>query len=261
MKLNSIFLKSIFLIFTTTLIMSCNDDDDVNIPDEPQPTGQEVAYGLNAVSDPEISGTATVIEMDDGSITVEIQLVNPVADEMHPAHIHFSEDNEIAITLGTVDGDTGFSTINFTTKENGDPITYAQLLEFDGYINVHKSASDLNTLIAQGNIGSNVITYNITNDGDTAYIFNGNSLENESNPDITLKKGNTYKFVVNAPGHPFWIKTAQGATDANAYTAGVTNNGSPNDIVTFVVPASAPDKLYYNCENHEVMTGEFTITD
>ncbi len=152
MKTKSIFLKLILLIFTTTLVISCNDDDDNTVPVGPQPTGNEIVYDLASVSDPTISGTATVIEMDDNSITVELDLDNTVAGGLHPAHIHFNtalEGGDIAITLGTVNGATGFSTINFSADDDDDPITYTQLLDFNGYINVHKSADDLDTIIAQ----------------------------------------------------------------------------------------------------------------
>jgi len=267
--MTSNFFKAILLIFTSTLVVSCNDDDGSNNPTGPQPTGNEMVYNLNSVSDSNVSGTATIIEMDDRSITVELDLSNTEADDLNPAHIHYNsvaEGGDIAITLGTVDGETGFSTINFTELDDNTPITYQELLDFDGYINVHKSATDLSSLIAQGNIGSNVgsddsLTYNVTNSGDLAYIFSGDTLVNASNPSLELTRGKTYKFNVNAPGHPFWIKSVQGNTSANAYNTGVTNNGASIKTVTFVVPASAPDTLYYNCENHAVMTNTLIIKD
>lgn len=161
MKKNRFFLKLILLIFTTTLLTSCNNDDDNITPVAPQPTGEEKVYDLNAVSDSEISGTATIIEFDDNSITVELDLNNTAAGGSHPAHIHINtavEGGDIAISLGTVDGATGFSTINFSTKDDGTPISYQQLLDFDGYINVHQSAADLETIIAQGDIGENELS-------------------------------------------------------------------------------------------------------
>jgi hypothetical protein len=40
--------------------------------------------------------------------------------------------------------------------DDGTAITYAALLTFDGYINVHLSAQQLGVIVAQGNIGTNV---------------------------------------------------------------------------------------------------------
>ena len=91
-----------------------------------------------------------------------------------------------------------------------------------------------------------------------AYTFP--HLNNAENPEITLYRGNTYKFVVDAKGHPFYIMTepysSQVAADGSSstlYTSGVTNNGADEGTVTFVVPTDAPDTLYYQCGNHDAM--------
>lgn len=104
-------------------------------------------------------------------------------------------------------------------------------------------------------------TYDVTNQGATAYIFNGENLENAQNPDFTLQRGQTYEFVVNTPGHPFLIKSVQSTGTDNTYDQGVTNNGASQATITFTVPDTAPDTLFYNCEFHGAMTGVFTIID
>ena len=104
-------------------------------------------------------------------------------------------------------------------------------------------------------------TYDVTNSGSSAYVFNGEGLSNSSNPDFTFKRGGTYTFNVNTPGHPFYINTAQGTGTANTYNSGVTNNGAVSGTITFTVPTDAPNTLYYNCEFHGSMTGTITITD
>ena len=84
----------------------------------------------------------------------------------------------------------------------------------------------------------------------------------ESNPTISLIRGNTYNLVINANGHPFWIQTVSGGYSSNnIYSSGVTNNGSQNGTITFVVPIDAPNTLYYACEYHSSMQGMITITD
>jgi hypothetical protein len=76
---------------------------------------------------------------------------------------------------------------------------------------------------------------------------------------LTLFRGFTYYFNVNAPNHPLWIKTSQlTGTDA-AYNTGVTNNGTSTGILSFTVPSSAPDTLYYICEFHASMSGTLNI--
>lgn len=149
------------IIMGTLLIASCSSDDDGSEP--PIVIGEldSTTYQLNSVANPDIDGTAKVIKNDDNTVTVELDLQNTPSGGMHPAHIHFNtaaEGGDIAITLGTVDGSTGMGTITFSTLDDGTSITYEEILNFDGYINVHASADDLGTLVAQGDIGQNELT-------------------------------------------------------------------------------------------------------
>ena len=88
------------------------------------------------------------------------------------------------------------------------------------------------------------------------YAING-----KDNPPIMLKRGVTYTFELKATGHPFWIKTQNSTGIANAYTDGVTGNGTERGTLTFNVPANAPASLHYNCQIHDMMNGVITIVD
>ena len=78
-----------------------------------------------------------------------------------------------------------------------------------------------------------------------------------SNPTLTLHKGFTYQFSVNALGHPFRISNAP---TSGIYNVGVTNNTEDNGIITFTVPMDAPATLYYYCTVHfTTMHGTLTI--
>src|SRR6056300_1042976 len=114
---------------------------------------------------------------------------------------------------------------------------------------------------------SAVVEYSVTNNSQSAYEFTHR--ENENNPILTLYRGNTYKFDVNAKGHPFWIMTepykskvsVDGST-STIFDTGVTNNGADEGTVTFTVPTTgAPDTLYYQCGNHDAMYGILQIKD
>ena len=146
----------------TLMTLSCEEEDGPMMPDMPDPTGNTMSYDLMSVSDPGISGTATFTELDDGSTQLVIDL-NGTSSGTHPAHIHMNtaaEGGDIAISLTPVDGSTGMSETIIETLDDGTAISYDQLLDFDGYINVHFSSSDLATLIAQGDIGQNTLTGN-----------------------------------------------------------------------------------------------------
>lgn len=98
-------------------------------------------------------------------------------------------------------------------------------------------------------------TNSVTPSGLTAFIVNG-----QANPSLTLTRGVTYVFQVNASFHPFYIKTVftnAGALDA--YSPGVTGNGVQVGNLIFSVPTNAPDILYYHCGNHQPMGGTLNI--
>ncbi|WP_281542166.1 CHRD domain-containing protein [Maribacter aestuarii] len=234
-------------------------------------TGTSKTYALATVDVPGIDGTATFFERVSGNALAVIELAGTPADGSHPGHIHANSAEEtgpIIFTFNPVNGATGISRTHVEVLDDETPFSYQDVLTVDGYINIHLSADDLATLVAQGNIGANEggtdtdsINYDVTNTGTTAYVLNGGDLSDASNPDLTLERGKTYTFTVNASGHPFFIKTVQGNTNANAYNDGVTNNGAQNGTVSFTVPMDAPDTLYYNCQFHSVMTGVLTIID
>jgi hypothetical protein len=99
-------------------------------------------------------------------------------------------------------------------------------------------------------------TLQVVNSGMTAYLIDG-----VSNPTLTFCRGTSYVFAVNAPGHPFYIKTVQSTGTGNAYSSGVTGNGASTADVTFVVPADAPATLFYDCSIHAAMSGRIDIVD
>jgi len=103
--------------------------------------------------------------------------------------------------------------------------------------------------------------FTITNSGTTSYVFSGDGTSSDSNPTLYLTRGETYEFVVNASGHPFYIKTVSGTGTGNAYTDGVTGNGAETGTVTFTVQMDAPDTLYYNCSHHSSMAGTIYVVN
>lgn len=270
--------KSILVVlsicmFITTSCSNNSDDIDLGTQKEtsPQKTGNTKVYMLKATENSSISGTATFIEYDDNSTGILLELINTTTGNIHPAHIHMnsiSETGPIAIKLAPVDGETGTSKLNIKTLEDGTKITYSELIVYDGYINIHLSDTDLGSLVAQGNIGTNVdnetptiINYNVSNSGASAYVFNNAKFTNSNNPDLTLQRGETYTFTINTPGHPFLLNKVQGTGTGNMYTNGVTNNGATAGIITFTIPITAPNTIYYNCQHHGSMTGTIHIID
>ena len=108
----------------------------------------------------------------------------------------------------------------------------------------------------QDGVGT-AITYDVSNSGAGAYVING-----ENNPTLTVVRGMTYTFSMNASGHPFWLQTTFGAYNSgNVYSSGVTNGGASVGDIIWTVPFDAPDTLYYVCQFHSAMNGQINVTD
>jgi hypothetical protein len=101
------------------------------------------------------------------------------------------------------------------------------------------------------------VDFRVSNKGTSAWV-----IDYETNPTLTLVRGNTYTFtLVSTPALPFYIKTQQTLGINNLFTDGVTNNGAATGTITFTVPQSAPNTLYYNNSMQMNMQGVFTIVD
>ncbi|MGK7389496.1 MAG: CHRD domain-containing protein [Candidatus Cyclobacteriaceae bacterium M2_1C_046] len=155
MRANILYL---FLIVGLISFSSCDDDDDVV-----GFTGNEVSFPLFEVDGSDIEGMALFAERNDGSILVRLIMSRTTAGNTHPAHIHqgtASMGGDIAISLTPVDGSTGQSETIITQTDAGNSIGFEELTNFDGYINVHKSETELDVLLAQGDMGQNALTGN-----------------------------------------------------------------------------------------------------
>ena len=143
-------------------VTSCGDDDgEMPIPAEPGETGMSMSYDLGAVNNSGVNGTVRFAALDNNEVKITISLSGTTAGASHPAHLHdntAAEGGGIAISLEPVDGATGMSETIISAKDDGTPITYDELLDFDGYVNVHLSMEDLATIVAQGDIGQNDLT-------------------------------------------------------------------------------------------------------
>lgn len=157
MKRITLTIKLCFLLLCALFITSCDDDPT------PMPplTGDQMMFNLMGVDNSGIMGTATFAMREDGATVVTLNLTGTTSGNSHPSHIHFNtaaEGGDIAVGLTPVDGATGESVTVVTQLENGTSISYEELVDFDGYINVHNSMDDLATLLSQGDIGQNALT-------------------------------------------------------------------------------------------------------
>lgn len=123
-------------------------------------TETNITYNLDTIGAYGVSGTAKFEKRENGNALVTLSLNGTIAGESYPATINLSSTSTIGggpvtKTLSNVNGTTGKSYTTIRKLNNDLNITYANWLEYDGYINVYQTAVDFENIISQGNIGSN----------------------------------------------------------------------------------------------------------
>ena len=173
---------------------------------------------------------------------------------------------------GDVTGDvTGVSTGNVTGNVTGNITGYAKSVTSGANIHVGVltaitfsgdgsnitgiAATNYNTQVDPGS----TFSINVTNDGSSNYTLSGtdrNGTVSGNDPTVTVEIGDTLNFVVDASGHPFYIRVSDGG--ANVSTPAATNQGAQSGTVSWT-PNTA-GTYYYQCGNHAGMIGTITVT-
>ena len=143
---NAILLLMIFsvvaLLFTGS---GCKKDDSSN--------KSSTSFNLKTKDVLGVTGKVTFIETSSTSTTIEILLTNAPSGT-HPAGLYMYSEVEsgtVVITLNPVDETGKSSTVVSNMK-------YSELIAYDGNVKVLKSGSETNVILAQGDIGGNVLT-------------------------------------------------------------------------------------------------------
>jgi len=151
-------------------------------------------------------------------------------------------------------------TTNHSRLTSSDYYVWNPLIDFDKFVNYRQYywlPNGPSPVTVTGNSEGTTSTFQVTNSGNEAWVFTPNGFS--KNPILTLYRGATYVFDVNAVGHPFYLKVSKQIGAVDQYNDGVQNNGTEVGVVTFTVPSSAPDTLYYVCGRHQSMQGFFEI--
>ena len=111
------------------------------------------------------------------------------------------------------------------------------------------------------NVRAAATTYSIlvTASSNSDYTLSGTDVNGTVSGDdisITINNGDTLSFDVNAPNHPFYIKTVQG-TGTDNQASNVTNNGTIGGVVNWTPTAAGT--YYYQCSVHNGMYGTITV--
>jgi hypothetical protein len=142
-KLNSLLL----LILAVVILVpgsGCKKDEE---------PGRESSYSLKVQDVLGVTGTATFIETGDKATTIKLQLVGAPSGT-HQAALYMNtvaEGGNVVIELNPVDASGSSSTIVKT-------LSYDELIAYDGFIRILKNSDQPVIILAQGDIGGNVIT-------------------------------------------------------------------------------------------------------
>ena len=132
---------------------------------------------------------------------------------------------------------------------------------FNYSITLTGSSSNTTVVGAITVVEPSTATYNINVTASNAsnYTLSGSDRNGQvsgNDPGITINLGDTLNFIVNAPGHPFYLKTVAGTGTGNT-VSGASNNGTTNQTVSWT-PTQA-GTYYYICSLHGGMVGTITV--
>ena len=162
MKRNDILLLGLLIALVAILLTAgCNNEEMGPVDDGPALTGRSISYDMVSASNSGVSGNVVFAETASGSTLITFSITGGSAGIMHPVHIHENSaavGGGVVISLGEIDGSTGMHAIEVTATNDGMPVSYDDLLIFDGHINIHESPENIANLIAQADIGGNELT-------------------------------------------------------------------------------------------------------
>jgi hypothetical protein len=140
------------------------------------------------------------------------------------------------------------------------PIDWDKFVNFREYYWVPEGPPAI-TITGQA---QNIVSgYTVRLGNNSTYVFTPDGYT--VNPTLTLYRGQTYKFNVNAPTDGLVFRSVYDSgspfQSPIEYKKGVTNNGTENGVITFTVPFDAPDMIYYQSKVDVNRLGRFMISD
>tara|TARA_B100000963_G_scaffold82604_1_gene70383 strand:- start:9178 stop:9567 length:390 start_codon:yes stop_codon:yes gene_type:complete len=106
---------------------------------------------------------------------------------------------------------------------------------------------------------TNNYTINVIAESRNNYELSGSDiigLVKGSDPELTFLVGSKIVFLINAPGHPFYLKVRPG-TGKKDQIENIENNGNTKGSISWV--PQKPGKYYYQCAKHKNMVGVINI--
>jgi len=164
------FLK-VLLVLPLILLSSCKSED----PETDKIVELESkTYILSTVNNSGISGSARFNKNSNFTLSIELNVSGITNNDLRSAFLFLdnaaNDGGVVALTLDPVfgEGTTGTSTTVFTALDDNTPISYEELLNFDGHIevrsndaNINLSSADAVADIGQNELTSSQVTYEL----------------------------------------------------------------------------------------------------
>ena len=163
--------------------------------------------------------------------------------------------------VGVFDGNA----VNHSRVNKQEFYSWNPQIEWDKFVNYQQyywlpfGPNSITVLGQQLAIQSTYTVKGVDEEDNVAYLFTPNGLTR--NPSLKLYRGQTYVFDIDAPGHPFSIKTRRVSGNLDRYTDGIDAFAIEKGKITFTVPMNSPDVLFYVSENAVDTGGVLTVLD
>ena len=196
-----------------------------------------------------------------GGTTTSADTTPPVISIIGSASIRITEGDTYtdagATAIDDVSGDLTSSIVTTNPVDTSTPGTYTVTYTVTDAAGNTTSIERIVTVLAAPSVEK--YTINVTASNASDYSLSGadrNGNVTGLDPSITFNVGDSIEFIVDASGHPFYLKTVQG-TGTSDLISGVTNNGVTNGTVSWTPTASGT--YYYQCSLHNEMYGTITV--
>ncbi|HEX5555619.1 MAG TPA: hypothetical protein VFX43_20420 [Chitinophagaceae bacterium] len=227
MKTTAGLLKGILITATALIGLSaCQKNDSTQTPLKKQYT----ISPSNRPGSPQISGTVDFKEiLNTDSVDVTIQLQGVSQDGSYPVYLRNGtsiENGAVAYNLGFVDGRN-------PTLTTSIPVSFSNLIKYNGCIDIYRNPNDTVTIVAQSEIGTNEVykSYNMSS-----------PLNNTINGEFRIYKRPTGAYVViridtsvahtGGVSHPARVYKSDGTRDFDlsdvSATTGVSATNTPD---------------------------------
>ncbi len=106
---------------------------------------------------------------------------------------------------------------------------------------------------------ANSYTINVIAESRNNYELSGNDMNGlikGTDPELTFLVGSKIVFLIDAPGHPFYLKVKSGIGKKDQIE-NIKNNGDTKGSILWV--PEKPGKYYYQCGKHKNMVGVINI--